>query len=419
MTKIYTVPEVRQRLAKHIRDTICRVADDIQDLAQREQFKFEALTKADAQFELAPPPGSVPIQGGNAVPPGQLGIEAPQPQADTGPIDPNVGACPLCGQEDTPGSCTCLASKVPAQAPAPIVKNALSGYDGTGNTLAMAEEKPDRAKAWGDKAKADSAKASDAKTNSAHVKESQAVRNGSSGKPWLKAEAPASGADKANPGANKDPSKQQPTKPAADAVLPDGPGDKVKNGDDNKVKKNPLGKAAVPMAKPPSGKVPGGSVTPPMADNASKPNLAKVGLPAAPAPKPLSPGGSVLPKPAAPATQAPAAATAAHSLLHGAATSARATGLGAALGGAFSPPAGKPPVSNLGLAAPKPMTPGVAGPARPAPGSSGLELGTRPPQKPGVAGPAMPPPASGMKLARSESCPFCNLAEHRGDCTKK
>lgn len=78
-----------------------------------------------------------------------------------------------------------------------------------------------------------------------------------------------------NPGHNGDPSKRQPSPPVKGAKLAP---DKVKaspaggSGDLPAAKANPLGKADVPTAKPPSGKVPGQG-KPPMSSSTSKPAI--------------------------------------------------------------------------------------------------------------------------------------------------
>lgn len=443
MTKIYTVPEIKQRLAKHIRDTINRVAEDIQDLAKREQFKFEALAKT-GEFNLAPPaPGSEPIQGGAGIPPGQLNQTMTPPAAEpinSGPIDPNVGSCPLCGMEDKPGSCTCLASRVPGPAAMPVP--APAPVEQASAPLAMSE---------GDLCK----------TCGMAKSMCKCMAKGADG---AAVSAPMNMAE-ANPGANGEPSKAQPSKPIDGAKLPPESTKSIKSATDNKPKKNPLGKeepapgsreqiwgdkdkadkakasdaadsaahskeaqavrngtsgkpwlgkGAVPMAKPPGGGTPGGGANPPMASNTSKPSLGKAAVPANPVAAMKQHALAAAPVPG------PAAAPAAAAPLTHPANMGRANAHTAALGGAFAPPAGKPPVSGLSLAPPKPApAPGVAGPTGPKP-VSGLALAPKaPPMKLGVAGPAHPKPVSGLQLARSEMCPFCRLREHRGDCTKK
>lgn len=201
--------------------------------------------------DAAPPVGdSQPVAGGLGLP----GDELNGGGEENGTVD----LCPLCGNEDVPGVCTCLA------------KNDTLGGGETGVMNApLARSEPCR------------------KCGEMHgnLQKCGDMRSGAS--PIKKSvDSPASIPDPKNKGLPKD-------KPGKEIKNP-GNGGKAAN----KPKENTsrLKKVAVPAAKPPSGKIPGGTSAPPMASNNSMP---KVGTkpPAAPtgAPKPPGLGKAALP----------------------------------------------------------------------------------------------------------------------------
>lgn len=417
MTKTYTVPELKQRLVKRIKEMVDVAAADIQDLAKRENFSKSIMGSAhfepgvheppqvgvaehmepglDESTQMdAPPPGGVdapaPTQGGIGIPPAQL--EAPpQNSADLG-----SGPCPLCNQPDQPGSCRCLDNMILGKSDGGVGPGMMAGPAGA--NLSNSEEMCKNCSKMH-------------KAGECSVKK-----------------------DELNPGENKNPSKQQPTPWVASGNQPpDKGGKKVKGGDDNEVEKEPLGKAAVPEAKPPSGKVPGQG-TAPMASNASKPAVApKAAAPKAPGAAPVvkeekldkavlpsaakqhmaidaSRGAAAGAKPSATAAMAPGAAK---TLTHPG-NLAPAANHAAALAGAFQP---KGPVNSGLELAPKagPMKPGVAGPG----GHPALGPLKPPPAAMRQGGaPAATPAVRPSPFGKSEKCAFCNQTEHPGDCRK-
>lgn len=307
MAKTHTVQEMQQRLAKHIRSTIIKYADGIEDLAKREQFK-ENLRKAslfeDAhpepgvhepaavgveqhmepgaheQFQLNPPaqPDAAtaePIVGGTGIAPGQLDpMGAPgqshQPPGDAAPTPGGPQAvpangddmCPLCGNVDQPGSCTCLNDMMLGKKE--LNKNALMGYPGGAGNGQAPGSSPSGAIGAG---MAMSTPASPAMGTGMSQGASAGIAP-QAGMPMQMSEAD---------GKTNDPSKKQPFAKQPDAKLPPEAGKVVPQpGSGGKPKANsPFGKAAVPEAKPPSGKVPGATAQPAMASNTSKPGIAK------------------------------------------------------------------------------------------------------------------------------------------------
>jgi hypothetical protein len=390
--KTYTLPEFKQRLAKHIQGMIERVANDIQDLTKRE-FVRDGLMKADImgaahfepgshepaqvgvpehmepgsheQFALNPPAGpdasaSSTVGGGNGIPGGQI----------------NQDTCPLCKQPDVPGICTCLDDY--ALGKKEFGKNASEGYGSTPqNDLAMSEA---LCKSCG------------------------------------KSHKGACSMEKGEMEGKGSVTKQVPTKPVPGAVLPPAEGgEKVKNkGDDNKPKKNALGKAAVPEAKPPSGKVPGGTGAAPMASNTSKPGITKSNEPME--------KGALNPQ------------MKQHAIIDASKQAAGAAAPTAMAGAMKAPPA--PGLTNPNdMSRANAHTQAMGGAFQPkGPINSGLELDTKPkaglmaPPKgamaPGIGGPMKTPALGGAKpkpspFGKSEKCPFCNNTEHPGDCTAK
>jgi hypothetical protein len=317
-----TPPDIRQRLAKHVRDLLHKHAPDVEQLWLRDgTLSKTALGDAhtepgaheppevgvvehmepgqhETQAPVTPNPSENqdPVGGGTSIPPGQLGDQ------DT---------CPLCGQMDRPGACVCLDS------------------------IGKAELVPKKTKV---------------------------------------VKAPGSG---------------------------------------GKPKANPLGKATVPMAKPPSGKVPGPGAAP-VASNSSKPALGKAVLPAN-AKKDMQAQASAdshkaatAPKPAAPAPAKP---------LTNPNDMSRANNFAAAQGGAFQPSAPVKSGLELGGKPAAPQQPKVTAPP--------AAMRDRPPAPPAgppkaSVGPVMnaakPKPPGLMGLFRSETCPFCKKPEHPGLC---
>jgi hypothetical protein len=274
----YNIQEFRQRLAKHIEGMIDRVAGDFQDLAKREDFKKSLWATAheepgvhspeapgeqphmepggDEQFALNPPATpeaatAVPIHGGNGVPPGQLENPGGTPpgQEQIHAMLMGDGPCPLCAQPEQ--NCKCLDAMILGKAMGKLpdgsgfatglVKNASMGYSSNPGSLGGGS-----------------------------------TAGGSAAPP---AAAGSSLAMSEADGRNGDPTKKQPTKPIDGAKMPPEAPKKVKGPDDAKVKENPLGKTDVPQAKPPSGKVPGGTSNPPMASTTSKPGITKADNP--------------------------------------------------------------------------------------------------------------------------------------------
>mgnify|MGYP001607814051 CR=1 FL=1 len=417
MTKTYSVPEFKQRLAKRIRELVDIAAADIQDLVKRENFAKSIMGSAhfepgvheppqvgvpehlepgqdeQVQMDAPPAPGVAapsPTQGGIGIPPAEL--QASQHSADLG-----SGPCPLCGQPDQPGSCRCLDNMI------------LGKSDGVGPGMMAGP-----AGNAGDPATAPMALSEEMCKNCSKMH---------------KAGECGMTKDELNPGENGNPSKQQPTPwVASKNQPPDKGGKKVKSGDDNEVEKGKLDKAAVPEAKPPSGKVPGQGAAP-MASNISKPVVApKAATPkspgAAPVVKEEALGKAVLPAAAKqhmavdasrgaagaanPSTSAVMAPGSAKTLTHPDNLSV-AAGHAAALGGAFQP---QGPISSRHSLAPKagPKKTGVHGPAlKPQP------VQMRQPAPAAVA----PAVAKTSPFGKSERCAFCNKAEHPGDCRSK
>jgi hypothetical protein len=453
----YNIQEFRQRLAKHIEGMIDRVAGDFQDLAKREDFKKSLWATAheepgvhspeapgeqphmepggDEQFALNPPATpeaatAVPIHGGNGVPPGQLDNPG-TPGADAG-ADPMCslimgdGPCPLCQQPEQ--GCKCLDQMILGKSMAKlpdgsgamtgtvgkVEKNASMGYGSGGSppaggagALSMSE----MCKACGQ----------------GHGKDPCSVT--------AKTEAD---------GRNGDPTKKQPTKPVAGSKLPPESTKKVKGPDDAKVKENPLGKndneepaphpdkhteekcgtcgqkvqvlstgalathscvkkTDVPQAKPPSGKVPGGTSNPPMASTSSKQTLKEEPMEKAVLSPTQKPGQSMVGQ-----MKGGGSAGLTHPTQMG-----RANTNAAALAGEFQP---KGPVTSGLELAPKGLTappPAARQGGVPAPKMAGMPKPTMP---------AVPAPKPGgvfghlFGKSEGEKCALCSKAEHVGEC---
>lgn len=379
MSKTFNVQEwegvkanLRKRLAKHLRETAVRVADEIQDLAKREGYieelkknglideaHFEPGVHENAemgtdphmepggheQFALNPPAApdaatAEPITGGSGVPPGQLGDGAAPPAAVNAgtPMDPATAPCPLCTMPDD--QCQCVHQM--------MAKNfGFPGLPGQGAAPAAAA----------------------------------ATAGAPSGI------APNAGAPMAmseDDGRNGDPGKSQPSPAEPGTVLPHGGGKVVESHSGSVLDpkgNSPLGKMAVPEAKPPSGKAPGASMQPPIASNTSKPGLTKAVVPMAPAQQ-AQQHGLMAASHAAATAAVPGGQAPVGNLTHPADMS-RANAHHAALAGAFQP----------------------AGPVH-----SGLELAPHP----GHTAPAMAGHPGGF--LKSERCVFCGKAEHAGSC---
>lgn len=507
MAKTYSIQEVQQKLAKHIEGMIERVADDIQDLAKREQIKKSLWATAheepgqhEAQepgvaphmepgghehFEMNPTAGpdaatAEPIQGGNGVPPGQLA----DPNHQMISMVMGDGPCPLCQQPEQ--SCHCLDSAVLGKA---LEKgdsdehyNHYLVHSGTGKVHGGYEYKQDAHDAAKDHEHAGSLKVTHRSrvphaAKEAFHRENDAMDKlhkddmGMGGPGSLEMseieKSKISGGQSTGgastgmgggpggalsmseeDGRNKDPSKKQPSKPVDGAKMPPEAPKQIKSVDGKKPQPNPLNKVGVPEAKPPSGKVPGGSSAPPMASTTSKPGMTKE-EPIAKAVMQAAPPAGGAPKPGGQSMASQMKGGGATALTHPSDTS-RAAGHAAAMGGAFTP---KGPISSGLELAPKAGAPGAAGAKPPAPGGmpkpGGMApAGLKPPApaargvapggmpsmpKPGVAGMAAPKPMGapvaapgaapaakpgifGKLFGKSEKCALCGKEEHLGQC---
>lgn len=285
MAKTYSIHEVRQRLAKRVEEMIDRVAGDVKDLVKKESLKKSLWATAHEEpgmheaeepgvdphmepgghekFAMSPPASpeaatAAPVHGGIGVPPGQLDNPG-TPGADPG-MDPmssmimGEGPCPLCQQPEQ--NCKCLDAMILGKS---LAKNASMGYGGGAGAGAAAPAAAGSSLAMSEMCK--------------HCNKSHGIEKCSDGLMPHPGKDPVKKGE-ANPGANDDPSKKQPTPPVDGAKLPpEAGGKKVKSQDGKKPKENGLGKADVPQAKPPSGKVPGGTSNPPMASTSSKQTL--------------------------------------------------------------------------------------------------------------------------------------------------
>lgn len=500
MAKTYSVQEIQQKLAKHIEGMIDRVAGDIQDLAKREQIKKSLWATAheepgqheavepgvaphmepgkDEHFEMNPTAGpdaatAAPIQGGNGVPPGQLADPNHQLISQT----MGDGPCPLCQQPEQ--GCKCLDSMVLGKS---LEKgdsddhyNHYLVHNSTGKVHGGYEFKQDAHDAAKDHEHAGHLKVThrsgvphaakeafhrendsmeklhkdDIGMGGAGTLEMKEVAKGglmSGGQSMGGASAGMGGGPggalsmSEEDGRNSDPSKKQPGKPVDGAKMPPEAPKQIKSQDGKKPKENPLGKVGVPEAKPPSGKVPGGTSAPPMASTTSKPGVTKE-EPIAKAvmnpqmqqhanidaSKAAAPGAGAVPKPA---------------LTHPADMS-RANAHASAMGGAFQPKgpissglelAGKPgaapaPAPGAKLPAPGGMAPkGLAPPgaaargAAPAPGGMQKPAGMAVPKPMGMpmaapgAAPVAKPGIFGKLFGKSEKCALCGKEEHLGQC---
>ncbi len=427
-----TFDEMKQRLAKHIRGMVVRVADDIKDLEKRELFKNSVLGAAHEEpgthepqavgtpahmepgdhesFTMDAPPSpdtgastSQPIVGGMGVPEAQLQNE------------PNGGdMCPLCGKPDMPGSCVCLDNAVlKSEDLRKFLSPALGTMNGPGQIAGPTPAAPMGPMTPMGGAGPSSPASPAGTPGSLQLSEEPAVK-GEMCKgcgEMHKAGAACMSKDEVD-GRNKVSTKKQPMPNAPGAKMPPEAPKKVKSQDDNKVKANPLGKGAVPEAKPPSGKTPGGpaGATPPMASNTSKPGLNKDDIASQQlmAPKPgvvkeeldkaaLNPqmqqhalidaSRQAAAKPAVPPVAAPRPPTLTHP-----SDMSRANAYSAAQAGAFQP----------------------AGPVK-----SGLQLqgppkGIREPNPTG----AQPVKSAGSPFGKGEKCAFCQKDEHSGECER-
>jgi hypothetical protein len=385
----YTVPQVLGEIRDLVKAKVDALEADVRAIVEQE--RLAKGTAADAHFEpgkheayqagapehLEPggherfelndpahPEGQDPVGSGTGVPAGQLG---------------DGDACALCHMPDRPGSCLCLQ------------KAERSPFDG--------EQLRELERKYGGKSAKQIARAAGRK-----VEKGVKIGTTGSGEGGALALAEADDSPKSNPGHNGDKTKKQPDKPVTGAVLAPEKTKKIAQpGSGGEPKKNPLGKADVPMAKPPSGKVPGQG-KPPMSNPASKPGITNKGEldkaslnPATAAPKKMmqqhmmSDASRAAAKPPAPAgggvqTKPP---------LTKPGDMSRANAYGAAAAGEFQP---KGPVT------------------------SGLELQAPPRSMRGPPAPAVPavPRAAASPLKagflKSERCALCRGPEHAGAC---
>lgn len=354
--KAYSIPEFKQILAKHVRDLIQKHAPEIEELWRRE---------IDAQ-KLSKSIGGTDMAGDAHQEPGTheaLEVGVPEHMEPGGheqtalnaPPNPETGKDPVGAAAGIP------AGQLEAAQPAADLCALCGNADMPGSCTCLNNGGPMPAA------------------------------------PMVKDDMPMGGGDMAMSEMNKDeicPDKTKEIKsPGSGSVM--------------KPKGNGLGKADVPMAKPPSGKVPG--TTPaPVASNTSKPGITKTDFAKAlgdPAPN----AGNRAPRPAG-AVAAPA----------GAAPKPQYTG---AMHSALKSKMAGAGASSLPAVAPKiaPVTPGLSLTPPPA--------GIRE-QKPGAGkpAPAMKPaapavnagkpsgPGAPAAFGKSELCPFCKKHEHPGTC---
>lgn len=443
MAKTYSIHDVRQRLAKRVEEMIDRMAGDVKDLVKRESLKKSLWATAHEEpgmheaeepgvdphmepgghekFAMSPPATpeaatAAPVHGGIGVPPGQLDNPG-TPGADPG-MDPmssmimGEGPCPLCQQPEQ--NCKCLdamilgksMTKLPdgSGAVTGLVKNASAGYGSASGGAAGGAPPP-------------------AASGSAMAMSEKCGKCSGMHKPMEKCsegQHPVAAADPAKKseadGRNGDPTKKQPTKPIDGAKMPPESTKKVKGPDDAKVKENGLGKADVPQAKPPSGKVPGGTANPPMASTTSKQTLKDEEPMAKAVLNPQAQQHMQVDASKATAPKTPAAAAGGAPQLTHPAEMGRANAHAAALAGEFQP---KGPISSGLDLAPKGMTlppPGVRQQPGAAPKIGGLP-------KPMGVQPTVPPkgvhagnPGFGSLFGKAEKCALCNKAEHVGEC---
>lgn len=362
-----------------------------------------------------------PVGSSAGIPSGELAapaISQPAPMSADPAGDPtqtgpgqNAELCPMCGNMDVPGQCTCLPGQdqmaAPPAAEQQLAMNEQMGYPPAPMGKAEADPKS-REAIWGARDAKEKQAAKDKQTNEAHSKEAQAVRNGTSGKPWLKAEmckacSKSHGMEKcaktdlvASDGSKKSVGVNGKLPPkGADGDL--GPG--MSGPDPKKIPSPGSGgtkKAEPPMAKPPSGKAPG-TMTPVAPSGSPKVagapgGMQKAAMPANPKAQ-MAQHAQVSGSKAA-AAPAPAAGAGKAPMPSPTQQAGRAQAFQSAAAGAFQPKG--PVVSGLELAPKKPA--GMMAP----PGA--------------MRSPTGPGPAQKSAFGKNEKCVFCKRSEHPGDC---
>lgn len=319
-----SMPEVKLAISTRIRTLVDETAATIKDLHQRELFKSSVLGDAHPepgthespevgvpehmepgmheQMSMADPMDPV---GESAPTSAALGVPGGQLDGDMAPENGTLDICPLCQNEDTPETCTCLSG---------MIKNEVMGYGPSGAGPAAMVKASVCKKCSGMHKPLD--KCGEMKPGKPSVKKAMPPMDprASSNKPnqgqtldqraGLSAKASANAAA----GPRKPPLSKNVDSPA---TVPDMknkalPKDKTKamtgagGQKPEKPKESSIKKGDVPMAKPPSGKVPGGTQAPPMATNTSKPGIGAA--PKAPKPPP-APGMAKAAMPANPKAQ--------------------------------------------------------------------------------------------------------------------
>lgn len=280
MAKYIKPTELRTKLAKHVRMLINREALAIKDPGQRSQFLAKMLGAETLMGAAHPEPGGhEPVQAGvpahmepgaheqsvaappAAVPSGEaepvgggVGIPGAQllpDEGDSGTPLPNEENCPLCNQPDEPGKCTCLNDQI-------LGKNEEGQESGSFSGPASQGVTP---------------------PGSAPMALSELCKTcGGKHAPMDKCMVAKK---ETNPGANGEPTKQQPLKPVAGAKLPEKTEEIEHNegaGSVSEPKKGKsLGKDEVPAAKPP--KPAAVSTAPKTSTSPAAPKAPKIGVP--------------------------------------------------------------------------------------------------------------------------------------------
>lgn len=315
-----SMPEVKLAISTRIRTLVDETAATIKDLHQRELFKSSVLGEAHPEpgthespevgvpehmepgmhEQMAQPAPSVPV--GDAAPTSAaLGVPGGQLDGDMAPENGTLDICPLCQNEDTPETCTCLSG---------MMKNDMAGYgpgamSGPGAIVKgdLCKKCSGAHKPWdkcGPAMKKAVLKPMDPRASSNKPNQGQTLdaRAGLSAKASANAAAsprkPPLSKNVDSPPTIPDMKAKHLPKDSTKAITGAG-GQKP-----NKPKESSIKKGDVPMAKPPSGKVPGGTQAPPMATNTSKPGIGAA--PKAPKPPP-APGMAKAAMPANPKAQ--------------------------------------------------------------------------------------------------------------------
>lgn len=255
---------IRKMFSDHVKKTILKMAEEITDLRKREIFTSQVLGKSydptpgvsslDIEVGKDTSPGnSQPIHGGNGIPGGQLPF-AQEAGDQNGGVDL---ACPLCNEDGL--ECACVRS---------MGKTELPGRTAQPQKQMQPEEpKQPEAKQVNSQNKTNFGKtdlSTSTKTPNMSVGTGPAPSVGG-----VQSSVPMAMSEKQP---NKDPSKHP------DAKLPPEETKEIKSKGSGTVsdpKKGKMEKAAVPAAKPPSGKIPGGTASAPVASNTSKPQVKK------------------------------------------------------------------------------------------------------------------------------------------------